>query len=258
MNIKYCYILFILVCLFTFNQCKSAKTIANTGALDKSLSVKQILKNSAKNASTFNTLNARLKIETTNGSKQQSVGVTLRMERNKTIYMSKLGIVKALITPNRVAFYNKLDGTYFDGDYAYLSDILGIPLDFYKLQDLLTGAPIFKPTAKEYSASVFEKSYLLKPKNQNELFELFLMFNPNHFKLNAQEISQSETNRILKIDYPVYQTVANQIVPEQINILALEDGEEFKITLEFANVSINENLRFPFKIPSGFKKITLK
>ena len=32
--------------------------------------------------------------------------------------------------------YNKLDNTYFDGDYGYLSDMLGTELDFKKLQNL--------------------------------------------------------------------------------------------------------------------------
>ena len=68
-------------------------------------------------------------------------------------------VVKAIITPNRVAFYNKLDGTYFDGDFTYLSDLLRTELDFYKVQALLLGEPVFKPNTKEYKASVFEKSY---------------------------------------------------------------------------------------------------
>jgi len=239
-------------------SCKSAKTITENGELNPNLSTKQIIKNSIKNTSKFNTLSAKVKIVSTSGDKSQSVSVSLRMEKDKTIWMSKFGIVKALITPNRVAFYNKLDGTYFDGDFSYLSNLLGTELDFNKVQALLLGEPVFKPNAKDYEASVFGKSYMLQPKNQQDLFEVFLLFNPTHFKMNAQEIAQSKEKRLLKIDYLAYQDVDKEILPERIKIIALENDNQLKIDLELKGVELNETLRFPFKIPSGYEKVNLK
>lgn len=258
MIIKPKIISLILILSIGLVSCKSAKTITDNGTLNSNLSAKQIIKNSDKNTSKFNTLSARLKIESNDGKKSQSTSVSLRIEKDKTIWMSKLGIVKALITPNRVAFYNKLDNTYFDGDFTYLSSLLGTELDFNKIQALLLGEPIYKPNTKDYEASVFEKSYMLQPKNQNNLFEIFLLFNPTHFKMDSQQIAQSKDNRHLEINYLAYQEVENEILPEAINIIALEHEDQLKIDLEFKGVELNQKLRFPFTIPSGYKKIELK
>ena len=248
----------ILVLCIGLVSCNSAKTIAANGTLNTNLTTKQIIKNNAKSKSKFNTLSARLKIESSDGNKSQSVSVSLRMEKDKTIWMSKLGIVKALITPNRVAFYNKFDGTFFDGDFTYLSELLGTELDFNKVQALLLGEPVFEPNTKDYQASVFEKSYMLQPKNQNDLFELFLLFNPTHFKMDSQQIGQSKEKRFLEIDYLAYQNVEKEILPERIKIIALENDDQLKIDLEYKGVELNQNLRFPFRIPSGYDQIELK
>lgn len=241
-------------------SCKSAKTITDNGSLNANLSAKQIIKNSNKSNSEFKTLSARVKINITETDKSKSYALKLRMQKDSTILLisSPITVVKAIITPSRVAFYNKLDGTYFDGDFTYLSKLLGTELDFYKVQALLLGEPVFKPNTKDYEASVFEKSYMLQPKNQSDLFELFLLFNPTHFKMNAQEIAQSKTNRLLRIDYLAYQNVAKAILPELIKIIALENDDQLKIDLEYKNIELDQNLRFPFSIPSGYDQIILK
>lgn len=258
MKFKSQLVILILIVCFGLVSCKSTKTISGNGTLNSKLSAKQIIKNNAINTSKFKTLSSRLKIETTDSKKSQSVSVSLRMEKNKTIWMSKLGLVKALITPTRVAFYNKLDGTYFDGDFTYLSALLGTDLNFKKVQALLLGEPVFIPTAKLYDASIHEKSYMLQPKNQNDLFELFLMFNPKHFKMDGQQIAQSKEQRLLEIDYLAYQTIEKEILPEHIKIIAIENDDQLTIDLDFKSVELNKNLRFPFKIPSGFEEISIK
>jgi hypothetical protein len=239
-------------------SCNSAKTITDNGTLNTKLSTKQIIKNNTKSNSKFNTLSGRLKIDSNDGKKSQSVSMSLRMEKDKVIWMSKLGIVKALITPTRVAFYNKLDGTYFDGDFTYLSTLLGTELDFYKIQALLLGEPVFKPNTKEYEVSVLKKSYRLNPIMQADLFDVFLLFNPTHFKMDAQQIVQSKAERHLDIEYLAYQNVDKEILPERIKIIAQEVENRLQIDLEFKSIELNTNLRFPFKIPSGYEQIQLK
>ena len=39
--------------------------------------------------------------------------------------------------------------------------------------------------------------------------------------------------------------------------MAVEEAEELVLEITFKAVSLNEDLRFPFKIPSGFKEIKL-
>ncbi|WP_303316515.1 DUF4292 domain-containing protein [Flavivirga abyssicola] len=246
----------VLLVLLIFN-CKSSRTIV-AGEANYKLSTKQLIKENAKQAPSFKTLRSTLKITYVQGEDSQTHSVSFRAKKDEALWISAtFSIVKALVTPKKVSFYNKLDNTYFDGDYKYLSDLLGTELDFQKVQNLLLGETIFDLKEGNYKASVDDKLYILQPKKQRELFEIFFLLDPSHFKVKSQQISQPKEFRHLQIDYLSHQEVEKQILPEKIKVIALETNQETIINLEFKNVSLNEELRFPFKIPSGFKEIKL-
>jgi outer membrane biogenesis lipoprotein LolB len=245
-----------LIIVLLFN-CKSAKTITN-GENNFNLSSKQLIKANAKQAANFNTLQAKLKITYTQKGKSQTHSVNFRAKKDEALWINApFSVIRALITPEKVSFYNKLDNTYFDGDYKYLSNLLGTELDFQKVQNLLIGETLFNLKNGDYRAYTDDGSYVVQPKKQLELFEIFFLLSPSNFKVKSQQISQPKTFRHLQIDYLKYQDVENQILPELIKIIAIEEQEEMIVELEVKNVSLNENLRFPFKIPSGFKAIEL-
>lgn len=253
---KYPYIILSFVALFFFS-CKSTKTLGS-GEANYNLSTKQLIKANGKQAADFNTLQARLKITYSEGEKSQTHSVTFRAKKDEALWINaSFSLLRALVTPEKVSFYNKLDNTYFDGDYKYLSDLLGTQLDFEKVQNLLLGETIYNLNEGQYKSAVDNESYVVQPKNQVTLFEIFFLLSPKNFKLTSQQISQPQEMRHLQIDYLSYQEVEKQILPERIKVMAVEANEEVTIDLEFKSVSLNEDLRFPFKIPSGFKAIEL-
>ncbi len=140
-------------------SCKSGKIISDAKA-DKSLSARVIIKNHYKNQLEFKTLTGRIKIDYSDGYSTQSMGVSLRMEKDKAIWISApLGVVKALITTDRVSFYNKLDNQYFDGDFRYLSRMLGTDVDFEIVQNLLLGQALLYLREEKYLAEVNGDNY---------------------------------------------------------------------------------------------------
>ncbi|WP_239970553.1 DUF4292 domain-containing protein [Confluentibacter citreus] len=248
----------LLLTLIFFISCKSTKRIAS-GEANLDLSAKQLIKENAKQSPEFKTLQARLKISYSSDDDEQTHSVTFRVKKDEVIWMnSAFSVVRAMITPEKVSFYNKLDNTFFEGDYKYLSDLLGTELDFEKVQNLLLGETLFSLNGEDYSASVVDDMYVLQPKNQQELFEIFYLLSPLHFKVKSQQISQPSDSRHLQIDYLTYQEVNKQAFPENIKIIAVEANKEMIATLEFKSVSLNEDLNFPFSIPSGFDEIKLK
>lgn len=180
------------------------------------------------------------------------------MEKDKTIWINAtLGLARAIITPDKVRFYNRINNQYFEGDYTLISNLLGIELNFKKVQSLLLGESLFNLKDGKYTASTNDKSYILQPKEQTALLELFLLLNPSHFKMDSQQLQQPLKKRFLQVDYLVYQDVDKEILPKDIKIIAVEDNEEVIIAMEYKSVSLNEEVRFPFKIPSGFKEIII-
>lgn len=257
MHFKYRYVILVFLTVFVFG-CKSSKTI-NYGESNLGLSTYQLIKENTKNKAEFKTLAARVKLEIFQGNKNDKYTVNMRMEKDKKILLmsTPISVIKALITPERVSFYNKLDNTFFEGDFKYLSNLLGTDLDFEKLQNLLLGEALFGLNNEQLALSENEKEYILQPKKQNPLFELFYLISPSYFKITSQQLSQPQKQRHLQIDYKSYQEVDKQIVPKNIKVIAVEATDEFILDMDFKGVSLNEKLRFPFKIPSGFKEIKL-
>lgn len=251
------YILILSIITLTLG-CKSSKNVTGDGVLKNNVSAKYLIRENAKQESKFRTLQGKVKIDYTQGEQTQGYTLNIRIEKDKTIWLSAtLGLARAMITPDKVQFYDKINNQYFDGDYALLSDLLGVKLDFKKVQSLLLGEAIFNLKDDTYVASTHEKSYVLNPKQQNPLLELFFLLNPGHFKMDSQQLFQPATQRFLQIDYKAYQEVNRQILPEQIHIIAVEDGEEVSIEMELKSLSLNEEVRFPFKIPKGYKEIVI-
>ncbi|WP_178986352.1 DUF4292 domain-containing protein [Winogradskyella helgolandensis] len=241
-------------------SCGSTKRVIASGVASDKLSAKQVIKQHTKNDIDFKTLKARVKIDITQNNNSQGAGFTLRMEKDKVIWLSEsiLGMARMMITPDKVKFYNKLDNEYFDGDYKLLSDVVGIDLDFMKVQNILLGQAIYDLNDEPYQVSVNNNSYAVSPKDQNALIELFYLINPSHFKMDSLQMQQALEKRMLQVDYSSYQEVDKQIVPENIRIIAVEDTSEVAITMEFKSVSLNDEVRFPFNIPSGYKEIEIK
>ncbi|MDX1769146.1 MAG: DUF4292 domain-containing protein, partial [Arenibacter troitsensis] len=166
-------------------------------------------------------------------------------------------IVKAYITPDRVSFYNKLDNEYFDGNFSYLSQLLGTDLNFQKVQNLLLGEPLFDLRDEKYTVEIANDNYQLKPKKAGDLFKTLFQIEPLNYKMAAQQLSQPWEKRLLEINYKNYQKVNKWILPGEIEILAVDGDNTNNITVEFRNMEFNRALNFPYNIPNGFKEIVL-
>lgn len=248
-----------ILTLFIVVGCRTAKTISSDGELNTELSAKQLIKYNSKNTANFKTLTAKVRADYSRKDDSKGATISLRMEKDKTIWMSApFSMAKVLITPDKVSFYNKLDNTYFDGNFKLLSDFVGAELDFYKVQNILLGEALYNLNKDDYTASTHEDSYLLQPKRQQELFEIFYLLNPAHFKMDSQQFAQPQDSRILQIDYKKYQRVDKQTIPQNIKIIAVESYDETIIDLEYKSVALNEDIRFPFRIPSGYTEIEIE
>ncbi|TYA52257.1 DUF4292 domain-containing protein [Formosa maritima] len=250
--------IFIGCLLVSFFGCKPTKTLSD-GSVNLNLSSKEVIKENSKTSPNFKTLQAKVKVVYSEGNDSQTHTLSFRMLKDQIIWISSsFNIIRVMITPEKVRYYNKLDNTYFDGDFRFLSDILGTQLDFEKVQNLFLGNPLFKLNRTDYSMSVNNAKYIFQPNEQLALFELFYIINPSHFKIDSQQLSQTIEARFLQIDYLNYQNVEKQNLPENMKIIVLEGDDETTIEMEFKSVSLNQDLRYPFNMPSGFEEIVFK
>ena len=122
----------ILILLLVVSSCKSKREVTDANAI-KNISTKKIINNHYSNNFNKKTIYARLNAKYRDKKTSATVSIKLRLEKDKTIWMSAtkfgLPIAKVKITPKRVMYYEKLQRTYFDGDFSLLSKWLGTDLD---------------------------------------------------------------------------------------------------------------------------------
>jgi len=252
------YIAFISVLLMS---CKATKGIKDTEKSSKIATAKIIGNHYAKN-SEFTTLKASLKILLKTAEKEENATVNVRLLKDKKIWISvsKLGYTgaKILVTPTKVQYYNKLEKTYFDGDFSLISNWLGADLSFQQLQAVLLGETMFPLEPTQYNSEILENGYLLSPEQHHETYEHYVTINPSNFKVKSQEIAQPKLLRILNIEYHSYQGVSQQLFPLVINMTMVENTSQTQIEVDYRNVSLNQELRYPFRIPNNYKEISFE
>jgi len=251
----------VIVILLVITSCKTTKKVISTSSIAK-ISTKKIINNHYSNSFNKKTIYARLSVRYRSKNTSTTIGIKLRLEKDKTIWMSatKLGIpiAKIKITPKRVIYYEKIKRTYFNGDFSLLSKWLGTELDYKKIQNILLGQAVLNLKKGKYNSVIDNNLYKLSPKKKKELFGILFFLNPTNFKLNKQEIYSPKKKQLLSVSYSNYKEINGEQFPKNINILATDNKNATTIKIEYRWVEFNKKLTFPFSIPRGYKEIKLK
>ena len=252
--------IFTLILLSTFViSCGSRKSTGKIAT--KNAEAVSVIQKHYSTETKFNTVQGKLRAVYQDEEKTQSVNLSFRMEKDKAIWMSAsiLGfpVAKAYITPTSVSYYEKVSQTYFKGDFSLVSEFLGTPLDFQKLQNLLIGQAIYDLRSEEYKFTQSPRGFQFV-KDDEELIKKMFLLSMANFKTEAQQLVQENGSRGLTVTYENYQEVEGLTFPENIRIIANEGGASTNIDLTYRSLTFNEQLSFPFDIPSGYEEISLR
>lgn len=225
--------------------------------VDTALTSVKIIQNHYSNKNDFSTLYIRAGAKYRDEKNSQNISAEIKIKKGEKILVSIrfLGITmaKALITPTEVKYYEKIGGTYFEGDYQSLSNWLGTDLDFNKIQNLLLGQPIDDLTKGNYAFTIADGLYELSTM-EDKTYKSFY-FEKGHCLLKKQEISQPEKGRIFDTSYPNYQDFATAILPASLLINAVQTKGKTTISIDYNSATFNEDLTFPYSVPDGYDRI---
>jgi hypothetical protein len=251
-------IIIVFIGLLFLVSCKTKQSVLESAA-NESLAASKIISGHYEDKKDFSTLNIRANAKYKDEKQSHSVTADIRIKKDEIIWINVklLGfpVAKALITPERVSYYEKINNTYFEGDFSLLSNWLGTELDFNKVQNLLIGSAIDDLTKAKYIAKIEKELYQLTEKNINNTSKVF-NFEGGNFLLKKETIFQEHENRKLEINYPSHKKQNGMFLPNEINIKAQQKETVF-IGLEFKNIIFNENLSYPFSIPSCYDQISV-
>lgn len=239
--------------------CKTKKSVGEASA-NKELATIKVVQGHYKNQKDFSTVNIRANAKYNDEKQSHSINADIRIKKDEIIWINVkvfgLPIAKALITPDKVSYYEKINNTYFEGDFTLLSNWLGTDLDFQKVQNLFLGDAIDDLTKQNYITSIKEGLYELVPKKKSTTEKAFY-FEAANFLLKKESINQTDKNRKLEIIYPTHIKHDAVFLPDEINIKAIQDSQIF-IDLFYKSVTFNEDLNFSFSIPSGYDSIKVE
>ena len=250
-------LLLLIVSLFS---CKAKKVIRESHAKNE-ISSENIIENHYKNKTDFSTLYIKSSVHYEDDKQSQNVSAEIRIKKNEIISISIrfLGITmaKALITPNKVQYYEKIGGKFFEGDYKSLSQFLGTDLDFNKVQNLFIGNALDDLTKEKYNNSIEDKLYKLENINNTKTQKTFY-FDSESFHVTKQLITQPEQSRSVQIVYPEYKPYLEMNLPVSILIDALQEKNRTNIKIDYNSASFNEEINFPYNVPEGYEQIFIK
>lgn len=210
----------------------------------------------------FQYLSGRGKVHFKRKDSDMSANFNLRIRRDSAIWLSGsvLGIegVRALLTPDSVRVVNRLEKTYFAGDYAYLSQLLNVPVTYRQMQDILLG---------DYQAAPKGALPVVKTEGDNQAITypqapliLEQLVSSTTGRLQQLKVSESAAQRSLTVGYADFQKPTGTELPFAFttNVLGQQGGtESTSATLNYQKVEVGAgHLDFPFSIPKGYAKQT--
>jgi len=258
------YVLMVCLCSSTvLVSCKAkAKVASDSKNVDPNrMTAERVIKNHYANKNDFNTLYIKSNVKYSDEKQTQNLTAEIKIKKNEQILVSIrfLGITmaKALITPTSVSYYEKLSSSYFEGDFSTLSKWLGTDLDFNKVQNILIGQAMDDLTKGNYQDSLVDQTYRLE-NISNDNTKKYFFFDKDKFLLNKQEIAQIAENRKMEVSYSDYKMYNESPIPSDVAIHAEQDKGKTEINLGYSTITINEELTFPYSVPSGYKRILIK
>ncbi len=221
-----------------------------TAGHTKKMRLEKLLREADKHKFSAKTLDIRMAVSYSDPQQSFSGNGKIRILKDSIIWgsLNFMGIpmVKFYITPGNIRYYNKIDRTYYDGNFGLLKQKLGLPFDFNNLQNLLTGDLITNVAPENTGLQILPGKFVLTPQNT---FVKKMSLTPFYKMLSGLFYYPSQGQ--IRLLYDDYQKNGPQNIPGGFEI---NTGEKY-IKVDYKNINVDKVLRFPFKIPSNYQKL---
>jgi hypothetical protein len=191
---------------------------------------------------------------------QPELTVNLRMQKDSAIWVSisatilNLEVFRIYITPDSVKLLDKRAKKVQYRSVNYLRELTQLPFDFYTIQDLLIGNPIY-----------FDKNNVVSYKKNNEsvqllsvgkLFKHLMTISDGdnlvqHSKLDDVDPARSRT---CDLTYSGYVSTTGGIRFATERQISVSERSKLDVDMNFKQYSFNETLDFKFPIPKNYKQ----
>lgn len=270
------YVYILAVVLISSAGCRSAKKIQTAITKTKTDTTQMIMVNNAHADSVavihdlmsklnsnritdFKTFSAKIKVNYRDKEGEQpELTVFIRMKKDSIIWISVNATIfsyealRVLITPDSVIVQNRKDKIVQYRSVNYLKDLVDLPFDFYTLQDLLLGNPVYLDSNVVSYKKNDQSITLMSVGTQ---FKHLLSLTNNDFLLQHSKLDDADPlrNRTADLTYTGYENVNGVKFATERRVSVSEKGK-LDVDMNFKQYSFNETLSYPFTVPKNFKR----
>ncbi len=265
---------FLISLLVLASSCRSKKTIANTpinaptSIIGTGISSSDSLSRAMQIADApIQWFGAKVSVDSDINNQTNSFSANLRIKKDSAIWISispALGIevARALITPDSLKFINRINGTYFKGDFKYLNELLQIEVNFKMIQAILLGNVYLHYSIEQYIRDRENTQLILSTLKKRrirrdidleipQILTQEIWFSSLQNKIVRMEMQDYRPVRKFTVNYLQFEKVDELNMPNKLIITAQAD-KHVKIDLEYSRMTINKELNLPFNIPENY------
>lgn len=259
----------------SLSSCKSSRKLVSRSELKKK-SFSVLYNHMEKNQARYDYLSARLVINySKEGGRSTTLKGWLRMKKDSIMWLSMIPamgieVARAKVSPDSLKLINRMNKTYFLGNYRLLDSLLHTTLDYDVVQALLMGNDISGYQIQSSNAGVEGQDYVLVMKSRkmirrdpipergqhSELVQK-IWLNPENYRLRkvdmVEKIKGHKENRI-QVFYDTYQTVNDQLFPQEMHVVFFSKPKT-EISITFKRIETGHAFGFPFVIPKSYKQL---
>jgi hypothetical protein len=221
----------------------------------------------------YQSFSAKFSAEYTNNGKKNSFDGQIRIEKDSIIWLTfspLLGIevFRIMITQDSVKYINRMNDTYFLGDYASVNKFLNTNIDFDILQSFLTGNDLSFYEKGKFRASVDKNKYKLATAARMKLKKVVrsgeetsnvliqnIWIDPENFKITKADVKEiRKPGTQLQADYSNFEKLEGQMFPKMMTFDISADND-LHLEVTFSRININPPLTFPFRIPKDYRRV---
>jgi len=264
-------LLFILV-IIIFSGCKSQQKISGKKLANKK-NLPTLLQ-SVDNASFKpDWLSVKASIDFEKGKKNTGFKANIRMRRDSMIWLSITPLIgvelaRVVLTPDSVKMVNRIDGTYFKGNYEFINNTFEVDLNYQTLQAMLLGNSLSLEDNDKLVASIDDGVYLLSGLKKRKLRKSYekeeakgndesiysAWIDPISFKITKQSFVDFESQQSFDVYYNDFKTIEGEVFPHE-TIINLEAEEKVTGEISYSGLVINIPKKMPFSISSKYEPI---
>jgi Domain of unknown function (DUF4292) len=207
----------------------------------------------------FKTFSAKIKVNYRDKEGEQpELTVFVHMMKDSMIWISVNATIfsyealRVLITPDSVKVLNRRDKLLQLRSVNYLKELVDLPFDFYTLQDLLLGNPIYLDS-NVVSYKTNEQSITLM--NIGPLFKHLLSITNGDYLLQHSKLDDADPlrNRTADLTYGGYENANGVKFATERRVSVSEKGK-LDVDMNFKQYSFNETLSYAFTVPRNYKR----